>query len=358
MTRAIKVSLEFATGFKRQQICALLQAYRAAVNFYIGVLWRGGGHFDGATLALLTSTRLSERYKSQALKQAFECVSSTKKSAREIGVEASLPYFEGRAILDAKCISVEEGRGSFDLVLRLSTLHKGHKIDIPTKKTAVLNEWMKQPGAQLIQGCGLSEDSLLLWVKIPTQPEKKREEGEVRGIDIGANKLLACSDGTFLGTEFNAISRKIRRREKGSKSIKRAYAERENYINRTLNQLPWDQISVLGHEILKNLKKGKKKGRGKAFRKALAPWTYRRVTERLCNKAEENRVLLVPVVAAYTSQTCPACGSCKRENRRGESFKCLACGYAGDADTVGSLNVLARTLRTIGSLESPVLKQA
>ena len=36
-------------------------------------------------------------------------------------------------------------------------------------------------------------------------------------------------------------------------------------------------------------------------------------------------------------------------------FQCLACGRTGDADTVGALNILARTLATLGSVESPRL---
>ena len=40
-------------------------------------------------------------------------------------------------------------------------------------------------------------------------------------------------------------------------------------------------------------------------------------------------------------------------NRKGEKFECLACGYKADADFVGALNILAKTLRFLGSLGSP-----
>jgi predicted transposase len=77
MRRAVKVSLAFATQEKRRQINALMEAYRAAVNFYIRSLWNDRGKLDKTTLARLKSTRLSERYKSQALKQALEIVVAT-----------------------------------------------------------------------------------------------------------------------------------------------------------------------------------------------------------------------------------------------------------------------------------------
>jgi putative transposase len=353
MRRASRVTLKFATQKKRRHISALLEAYRAAVNFYIGVLWEEGGSLNKETLAKLQRTRLSERYKSQALKQAIEIVEGTKKSAKERKVVARMPTFRGSAVLDAKFVSIEEGHGSFDLVIRLSTLHKGHKITIPTKRTLHLNKLTDRPHAKLIQGCALSERAAVLWVEFP-DPEPK-VQGRVLAIDIGVNKLISDSLGNHYGQEFKAIRDKILRRSPGSKGRKKAVAERENFINRTLNQLPWNEMNVLGVEQLKNLKYGKKKNRGKHFRKAIAPWVYRRVLTRAEHKAEENRVRFVAVPAGYTSQECPACSWCEKENRRGEDFHCLGCGYTADADYVGAMNVLARTLATLGSVESPRL---
>ena len=85
MRRACKVTLKFTTGKKRRALTALLVAYRAGVNFYIRSLWSTPGKLDAATLARLQNTRLSERYKSQALKQALETVVATKLSAKALG---------------------------------------------------------------------------------------------------------------------------------------------------------------------------------------------------------------------------------------------------------------------------------
>lgn len=352
MRRAVKVSLAFATQEKRRQINALMEAYRAAVNFYARSLWHTRGKLDKATLARLKSTRLSERYKSQALKQALEMVIATKKSAKELGIKASCPIFNGSAVLDAKFVTVEEGQGSFDLVVRLSTLQKGKRITIPTRKTAPFNKWSEWPGSELIQGCALSEDSLILWFEIP---EEVKIVGSVLGLDIGVHKLISNSNGDHYGTEFKTVRDKIRRRKPGSKNRAQSFAERENLINRTINQLPLANTRVIGVEALHDMKRGKKKGRGKSFRKAIAPWTYRRVLTRIEHKTQENRILLVKVDPANTSRTCPNCGAARKENRRGEKFLCLTCDHRGDADTIGAQNVLARTLVTLGSVESPRL---
>jgi len=88
-------------------------------------------------------------------------------------------------------------------------------------------------------------------------------------------------------------------------------------------------------------------------RRALAPWTYRRVVTRIKEKAQENRVRLEVIDPRNTSRTCPECGTVSKESRRGEDFCCVRCDYTADADHVGARNVLARTLRAIGSVESP-----
>ena len=44
---------------------------------------------------------------------------------------------------------------------------------------------------------------------------------------------------------------------------------------------------------------------------------------------------------AYTSQRCHQCGHVAEENRRKERFKCVSCGYAGNADINAAFNILA-----------------
>lgn len=354
MRRACKVTLKFLTASKRGAIQALLSRYRSAVNFYVRSLWKDRGSLDAATLDRLRQTELSARYKSQALKQALEVVIGTRKAAKAIGKMVSCPVFCGSATLDAKFVSIEDGRGSFDLIVRLSGLVKGQRITIPTRHTAITRKWLAR--GQFVQGCSLSEDRLTLWVDVPD--EEPRATGVKIGVDVGMNKLLSDSDGNHYGREFKVIRDKLVRRQPGSKGRQRASRERENYINRTINLLPWFCMMLIGVEALHDMKRGKSKKRGKTFRKAVAPWLYRRVLTRIENKAEENRVLLVRVDPANTSRTCPQCGRCDPLNRRGEDFCCVACGHTADADTVGATNILGRTTATIGSVESPMLKRS
>jgi IS605 OrfB family transposase len=351
MKRAVRVTLKFATAKKRQAIDALLSRYRSAVNFFISSLWKDCGKLDKTTLARFQNTELSSRYKSQALKQALDIVVATRKASVATGKNASCPVFCGAAILDAKFVSVESGDGSFDLIVRVSSLVPRQRITIPTRKTAVANKWTSIPEAQWIQGCALSEDSLVLWIEIPDCVPKA--DGRVLAVDIGLNKLLSDSDGNHYGREFKVIRDKINRSKPKSKARYRHFRERTNYINFAVNQLPFRSLFALGVEDLSDMKHGKQKGRGKNFRKAIAAWTYREVLNRISCKAAENRVRLLAVDPANTSRTCPECGCCEKENRNGEDFACVRCGHRADADSVGARNVLARTLATLGSVESP-----
>jgi len=350
MRRAVKVTLKFATENKQKQIATLLQSYRSAVNFYIRSLWKIKGKLDKDTLARLKNTRLSERYKSQALKQALEIVCSTKLSAKALKRRCSIPNFTGNAILDSKFVTVEEGKGSFDLVIKLSTLKKGCRIAIPTKHTKMTRKWLSVPLSKFIQGCSLSEKGITLWIDIPELSNKTK--GETLGIDLGVNKLIADSDGNFYGTDFKRIRDKIRRKKPKSKAKGRVLKERDNFIGRTVNQLPWKDLKVLGVEDLTGIKTGKSKNRSKNFRKAMAPWVVRQVSNRIENKASENRVRLIKVDPANTSRTCPVCREVSKENRKGEVFKCISCGYTGDADTVGALNIYLRIKETPSGVES------
>lgn len=63
----------------------------------------------------------------------------------------------------------------------------------------------------------------------------------------------------------------------------------------------------------------------------------------LASKAERAGRQVIPVTAANTSRTCPACGYCSRDNRVTQAdFACASCGYAANADYVGALNILNR----------------
>ena len=352
LRRVCRLSLAFATTRKRHEIDCLLEAYRGAVNFYIRSLWQNPGALDKETLARLPagSTRLQSMQKDQALRQALSIVSATHKSTRARSAEVACPRFRGMAVL-CHGVTIETGHGSFDLVIRLSTLRPRERIIIPTRKTGVLNKWLSMPGARIVQSCALSEKGIVVWVEFP-KPEV-RESGDVIGIDVGIAKLIATSEEKAIGTDWRQIAARVRRRRPGSRRKRRARIARREYINRAVRQLPWHRLCAIGFEDLKGLKKGKSRTRSKHFRKAAAPWSYRQVRQRIECLAAENRVLPIAVDPRGTSRICPVCGEDDRRNRKGEVFRCVACDHTGDADFVGARNVSTKTFAALGRVPVP-----
>ena len=82
----------------------------------------------------------------------------------------------------------------------------------------------------------------------------------------------------------------------------------------------------------------KERGIGKVVGQKLGQWEYGQITLQLHNKLERHGIKLVKVSEAYTSQTCPSCGTRRKPNSR--NYKCKACGYIQHRDLVGAINIL------------------
>ncbi len=343
MQRSIHLSLKFVTARKRRRLNHLLHRLRKLTNRYINHLWDYGGELDAATLRAVSCVHLGYRQRSDCLKYALEIVAAAKKSATALGVTPSKPRLRRSFKFSSLTATVERGRGCFDYVLRISGVVPGKRIVLPFRSHARLNHWLGKPGAKLLNGCIVQRDRVVLWVRLPDEPPKT--EGDELGIDIGYNKLFTDSDKGKYGEHIKDLCMKVGRRKPGSEGKRRARKQRDDYIRWAVKQLPWGRIRLLAVENLKHLKRGKKPNRSKQFRQRIAPWTYCQVIARIEQLAPENRVRLVFVNPRDTSRTCPLCGKVAKENRVGERFCCIVCGYSADADYVGARNVIARTTR-------------
>src|SRR3972149_4334172 len=154
--RSATVSLKFATEEKKQQIESLLEEYQSVSQRYIDLSWENSSSkLNKETLALIKDTSLSERFKSNALRQALSIITNTKKSAKALNKEATKPNFNGTALLDAKFVFINlDDPNSFDGWIRLSTLNKGSRIWIPFKRTKPLNKWLNK-GFKLVHAVRL-----------------------------------------------------------------------------------------------------------------------------------------------------------------------------------------------------------
>ncbi len=79
----------------------------------------------------------------------------------------------------------------------------------------------------------------------------------------------------------------------------------------------------------------------------LHQWIYKQITDMIEYKAESVGIKVDYINEAYTSQTCPSCGTKHKPSNR--NFNCPNCTYKYHRDSVGTINILKKY--TIGTLE-------
>lgn len=363
ITRSSKTSLKFATAGKLKILNEILDEYSRAVNFFIDYFWE---HPEikakdeiKKEIYSLPETWFTARMRQCAAREALSMVQGAKntenrrKSSAEREVEELLgqeifndpvkPVHNGKKMtLSSQIVRIEKSRNSFDLWLILSSVGKEIKLYIPLKKHRQFLRWEKT---------GKTAASVVIhreYVQISFDIETggKKDDGKLVGIDAGINHLMTTSEREFLGNDIKPLISKIKRKRQGSKAYKRAKKELSYYIHKTVRDYIAERdLRLIVTEKLKDLKLNtKEKNKTKEFRKTLSNWNYRELLNIIQMRCEENRVSFRSVSPYKTSQKCPRCTHTQRENRRGEEFECLKCGYREQADFVGSLNILTRFL--------------
>ena len=211
-------------------------------------------------------------------------------------------------------------------------------------------------------------------VRIPAQPAA----GPEIGIDAGVSEVLATStgekmgqgDGTLLerlseettetGRARNHLFQVAKKADERGNAAKAARIRRNNLGHKKL-RVKRDQgeaavKTVIGQAVRQALRSrptvvamedlGHLRGRTKSRKlsRIVSRWMRSVLRERLEFRTRAGCSRLETVNAAYTSQTCPAprCGYVHKDNRHGDRFHCLQCGWDDDADVVAALNMLAR----------------
>jgi putative transposase len=232
----------------------------------------------------------------------------------------------------------------FDAWLHMASIGDEVILDLPIKYHKHFNK-IAQQGKRL-NSYIITESYVQFAFEIKTAP--KRTEPQAIGIDTGINALASVNDGSQFGLDIKAIIERIKRcghGSKGQKTARRALRQRmDEVVKEVLGH--FKDVDCVVVEALKNLNyKTKLKRRlSKNIRRSIGTWAYRYWLRRLHLACDMNRVHYREVPPQYTSQTCPSCGHIDRGNRSGTVFLCLCCGYAGNADVVGSRNILERFL--------------
>ena len=186
---------------------------------------------------------------------------------------------------------------------------------------------------------------------------------EEAALDIGANNLVACTtttgqqllyEGRELFKRFRETTREISRLQSlledgrySSHRIRRLYDRRTKRRNHAQDALARDLIERLYHEGVSTVYVGdltdvlETHWSVKTNAKTHNFWAFRAFVKRLACTAEEYGISVEVRSEAWTSQTCPNCGSTTDTVRHQDSLTC-SCGFEGHADLVASESFLRR----------------
>lgn len=211
-------------------------------------------------------------------------------------------------------------------------------------------------------------------------PEQKptAEIKSVVGIDVGVNKLVALSDGSFIKnirpTTNNRTARRLAMRQRatsrkrsGSKNKAKAYnrlARIQHKLTQKRDGYNWQAANKIiktadcvGREDL-NIKnmvlraKPKHDGKGgyakngarakSGLNKVILDCGWGDLFSKIAWLATKFGKPVIAVNPKHSSQVCPECKHIDKKNRSGEKFICTNCGYTEHADTKASREIAKR----------------
>ena len=188
---------------------------------------------------------------------------------------------------------------------------------------------------------------------VVTDSPEKAEDAKVLGVDCNVNDHIAVtSTGRFVGNAdyLNHERREFEKRrgdlqQTGTRSAHLTFQQicdrfgqwSEDYLHRCSKALVVEaerhECTHIAFEDLEQIRE--RISDGKKFQQ----WAFRALQEQTEYKAELAGIVVEKVEPSYTSQQCSRCGCTLDENRDGQQFACLNCGYTSNADYNAAKNV-------------------
>ena len=179
----------------------------------------------------------------------------------------------------------------------------------------------------------------------------------VLGVDLGVNHLAVTSTGVFWsGHEFDHWRREYEKRRASLQQCGSRHA-RENI--QAVGRKETGQFTMMLHRIANGIiEEATENGCGVIAFKELTgirdrlsgaswghKWAFESLYEYVEYKAKPRGITVEQVTPENTSRRCSTCGFTHPDNREGEEFGCLKCGYENHADYNAAKNVGLRYLR-------------
>jgi putative transposase len=210
--------------------------------------------------------------------------------------------------------------------------------------------------------------------KVPGQRVMAGDMGEIhpitivdddQGVVMSCRELRAASQLTF--KRLSSIQEAQANHKKGSKRWRKLQRRKNRFLakqkRRQRDMLHKVSRAVVDHAVqrqvgtlalgdVRDIADGKRLNT--QSQQKLSAWPHGKLRQFITYKAQAAGIQTDDTVdEAYTSQTCPQCGTCTKP--KGRVYRCPACGLAAHRDVVGATNLLSRF--TTGELSRVALPQ-
>jgi IS605 OrfB family transposase len=208
---------------------------------------------------------------------------------------------------------------------------------------------------------------LMVAVEIPEAPSIEPED--IIGVDMGIEHIAVDSTGKYYSgdgineTRERYADLRSRLQSAGTRSAKRHLRKlsgKESRFVRNVNHFISKEIvqrakgtsSAIAIEDLSGIRLRTTVGKGNRY--IHNSWPFHQLRSFIEYKARETGIPVVVVKPYNTSRECPRCHFIDKRSRPERShFKCVSCGFEGEADFIASLNISNRA-----AVSQPIVTEA
>jgi IS605 OrfB family transposase len=245
---------------------------------------------------------------------------------------------------------------SFKGVDEVSISTTGGRIRVPM----TIGKYGRIPLERIRGQCDLVRKNKIFYlmaaVEVMEDPAVKPED--IMGIDMGIANIAVDSTGKYysgdqvrdvrdhhadLRSRLQSIGTKSARRHLKKLSGKESrFARNTNHIiSKEIVRKAKGTSSAIAIEDLSGIRTRTTVRKGNRY--VHNSWSFHQLRSFIEYKAKEAGIPVIPVNPRNSSRECPNCHAISRKNRPERSrFRCISCGFEGEADFIASLNIRNR----------------
>jgi IS605 OrfB family transposase len=280
-------------------------------------------------------------------------------------IQANVNVVQLQDTRPSKAVNLTEVQETpFDYWLQVATLSKRQPVYLPVQLAAYHRQ--KLAGHTPNRSVTLNRRKGAWWLTLTVDlPEPEPVTNTlVKSVDVGIRNFLTDEQGRHyasfagnLATRHQADRAKRQRKAKLRACLEKKGVDKlpstssasgqrlARCVRQSINQAVNQFLSEAGpcRLVIEDLAVSDMRFKAKRMNAYLYASNLAHIPKQLAWAAAKRAICVVKVNSAYTSQECPRCHYTDRANRPNQqTFCCGVCGYAGQADTVGAINIASR----------------